>query len=408
MKPDVKKLPKAVVHVVPSLDVSYGGPAVSVPSLAAALDRRGIRGILVSIDANPLNALIESTTLPWLKARPGPIKKGYYSPNLTSMISAAVQEIEADTIHVHTVWGYPLVAAHRVARKTGCRLVVSPRSELYVESMRKSRLLKALVWPLGISAALAKANLLHATESREESAISSLGLPSPVATAANGIDLSISEKLIDRHTACESIGIDPQRYWVLFLSRLHPRKGPDLLIEAWAKAKIYELGWGCLIAGASDDSRYERQLRDRASALGLEPSIVWLGHIEGGRKIDTLAASDAFVLPTQFENFGMSIAEAMACSLPIITTDQTPWQSIASACAGWIIPANDVNAIEKALAKMAKTPSEMLRTMGTNAKQLVQPFSWEMAAEQMIVAYGMMSPLNEQMTKPIRYDARLR
>ena len=125
-----------VVHVVPSLDRRYGGPAVSVPSLAIALRKCGFESTLVSVDVSDAsNSLIAGNDLRWIRASPSPLSIGYHATGLQRALDKAVRDSGAEIIHVHSVWCFPLVAAHRAARKAKAHFVISPSGcRLTVES----------------------------------------------------------------------------------------------------------------------------------------------------------------------------------------------------------------------------------------------------------------------------------
>ncbi|WP_396593043.1 glycosyltransferase [Brevundimonas sp. R86498] len=383
--------PLAVVHVSPSLDVSYGGPATSVPSLAAALRDQGVAGALVSVDPPAPaadNALITAKGLSWRRARPARVRLGYYAADLVEQLDAAVDEIDARVIHCHSFWGYPAIVAASVARRRELALVVSPRSEFYPGSLRRSRWLKRGFMAAAGRRILSAAAFVHATEPGEGEGARALGYQGRVVLAPNGIDASIGDRLMDRADALRHLNLDPlPARRALFLARLHPRKGLETLLHAWALTGLATRGWRLMIAGDAADPAYAERLRRLSADLGLAEVVDWLGHVDDAARGAALSLADLFVLPSQFENFGLSIAEALACGVPVITTTATPWPALETDGAGWLVPPADAPALGAALAAAAARGAEGLKAMAPAARAAVSRLDWAAAARPLAEAY---------------------
>lgn len=377
-----------VVHVCPSLDVSYGGPAVAVPEIAAALQPMGFKTILVSVDGpEATNALIAEHGLEWRRARPLGVRKGYAAAGLVRQIEQAVADTGAQIVHVHSFWCWPMIAAATVARRRGIAFAISPHSEFYPESTSRSGALKRLFHEFFGRARLQGASLVHGTEPREIEGATTLGYAGRAVVAQIGVDPSLGDQLPDKVDARSRLGLRTQAPTALFLARLHPRKGLDRLLNAWGQADMPARGWRLAVAGGGDPA-YVAQLKTQARALGLENDVDWLGHVDGQARRDAFGAADLFVLPTTFENFGLSIAEALACRIPVITTDGAPWGSIAQQGAGWITPAGDIQELARALtAAAADHVAGALGARGAAGRALVQGLTWDKTASQLALAY---------------------
>ena len=342
--------------------------------------------MLEAVGARP-NPTIAALGLSWVKATRAPLRKGYYSFDLASIVCEQADAIDASIIHVHSLWCYPALAAYGAAKAGGRRLVLSPRSELYPLSMKRSGALKAVFRRLFANRLLGAVDLMHATEPAEAKAIRALGISAPIVIVPNGVDLSIADDLPQRDAAKRLLGIAPGRRCLLYLARLHPRKGPERLLRAWRKSGLAENGWDCVIAGVAESARYASALRAAGKGTGTG-AVHWLGHVEGARKQHTLAACDIFVLPSLFENFGISIAEALACARPVVTTDGTPWQSIAREEAGRIVPVGDDSALAGALRAIADLSDAERAAMGQRGRAIVQDMTWDSAASCLAGAYA--------------------
>ena len=162
--------------------------------------------------------------------------------------------------------------------------------------------------------AVKKADYLHATAESEKNNLLKLGYNSRIAVIPNGIEVeNISMKKSWKRTGK-----------ILFLSRIHVKKGLDFLIEAVAALKDRMQGYEVWIAGEGEQS-YIEELKRLAGRLGIERQVCFLGGVYGDRKWQMLCEADLFVLPTHSENFGIVVAEALACGTPVITTFAYPF-----------------------------------------------------------------------------------
>jgi glycosyltransferase involved in cell wall biosynthesis len=221
------------------------------------------------------------------------------------------------------------------------------------------------------------------------------------------------------------------RRWVVFMSRLHPKKGVDVLLRAWARQNVEQGAWGMergegesrrgerpkdqepersrtanspkangamlsrgqtkdlpvLILAGSDLIGYRKDVEKMVRDLGLEDSVVVTGEVQGEMKDALLANADVFVLPSYSENFGIVVAEAMSWGRPVITSTGTPWKEVAEVGAGWWV-APEEDTLAKALAEeLGQRPRE-LEAMGAKGRALVEErYTWVAPAERLVRAY---------------------
>ena len=127
---------------------------------------------------------------------------------------------------------------------------------------------------------------------------------------------------------------------VLFLGRLHPVKGLPRLLRAWARIQTEKAGsqeeWILVLAGP-DEGGHRRELESLVAGLGCQRSAMFVGELNDEQKWAALTAAELFVMPSDFENFGNAIVEAMSCAVPVITTTGTPWKELGATGAGWCI-----------------------------------------------------------------------
>jgi glycosyltransferase involved in cell wall biosynthesis len=265
---------------------------------------------------------------------------------------------------------YAAAAAAR-ARKP---LVISPRGMLSPVALAFSGTRKMVAWRLFQAKALRQAACLHATSEAEFADIRALGLTNPVAIIPNGIDLppDAPRKTFAQRT-------------VLSLGRLHPKKGLPQLLRAWAQVETRFPDWVLRIAGPAEGG-HDADLRTLASRLGLA-RISIEGPIYGPEKLAAYRAADLFVLPSLDENFGLTVAEALAAGTPVICTKGAPWAGLESQGCGWWVDQGE-SALAHALSATMKMPQEQLWSMGARGRLwMARDYSWDRIAIEMLGVY---------------------
>lgn len=372
-----------VIHVVSNLDNSFGGPAQSVPYLSKYLIEQGVdsRLLSVQIQANESNDVIQKYNLPHVKIPSLFGRRLYYSPKFKRSLRS-----KGEIIHLHSIWTYPGYCSWKVHKQEGNPLVCSLRSNLYKASLERSSKKKSLAMRLFARDMLKNANCLHATEEGEIDAVRRLGIRSPVALIPNGIDLNLFKGMPIRTEAKKAIDLKDEKRYALFLSRIHPRKGLDKLINAFIKIADENNEWNLLIVGPEQDEDYAKRQKEKVRNAGLEDRVIFKGQLLGTDKLYAYASSELFVLPTQFENFGLVIGEALAAGKPVLTTVNTPWSQIEEKNCGWRINP-DSNDLIQAIQSAFSLSTETLDCMGNQGKDIVRQYSWDEQAEKMIQVY---------------------
>lgn len=295
-----------------SFDPSYGGPAYSVPRLGQALAALGVQVGLWAADGSASASA---------------------APNLTplqgSLGEALARFGTPDVIHDNGIWMPHNHEIARAARKRGIPRVVSLRGMLEPWALGHRRAKKALAWALYQGRDLRSADLLHATADIEAGNARARGLAGPFCVIPNGIDLPAA---IPART-------EKQGRTALFVSRVHPKKGLPMLVQAWARLRPE--GWNLQIAGP-DEGGHAEEIAALVASLGLGGEVRLLGAVYDGEKAALFANADLFVLPTHSENFGIAIAEALAYGLPVLTTRGAPWEVLETReCGWWVEPTEE-------------------------------------------------------------------
>jgi glycosyltransferase involved in cell wall biosynthesis len=248
------------------------------------------------------------------------------------------------------------------------------------EALRISAWKKRPIWHLWQRRALAAADLIHATAVSEYEEIRAAGLTNPIAVIPNGIDLP---ELTSRPLVAEA-GPRMSRS-ILSLGRIHPKKGLDRLIEAWTRVQDKLTGWSLRIVGPAELG-HDDALRRLCTTLGSK-RVEIAGPVYGEAKWRAYRQSDLFVLPTLNENFAVSVAEALACEVPVISTKGAPWAALETERCGWWIE-HGVEPLAAALLTACSVPDAERCAMGERGRDwMARDFGWEAIGRDMAGAY---------------------
>jgi glycosyltransferase involved in cell wall biosynthesis len=356
------------IHVLPSVLPYSGGPSYSVPRLCESLAECGVEVSLHTLTPRPgwrmKGVPHHAHPTPW-----GATKLGLSGSLFTELRKAANS---VDVIHSHNLWMAPnLYPAMTHGRR---RLVVSPRGTLAPAAFAYSRLTKLACWFMGQGAAVCFADCVHATAESELNELRELGIRAPIAVIPNGVDLPT---LAGR----EQRGKQKQ---VLFLSRIHPKKGLDLLLPAWVRLQDSFPEWNLKIGGP--DEGYSSDLKRLAGILGCKRTV-FAGALFGEQKRYAIDETDVFVLPTRSENFGIVVAEALGAQLPVVTTKGTPWIDLDARGCGRCVDIT-VDGIEGGLRSLMSMSDEERLSMGRVGRQWMErDFTWDQVGKKMAQLY---------------------
>lgn len=292
---------------------------------------------------------------------------------LRSQYRLLLAELNPDVVHVNCCWKPMFAFAAIWAHRAGYPVVVSPHGMLEPWIVKRHywtrKVPSLLLWQ---RRALTCARVVHATAETEAEHLRHIDSYCPLLrdwkpslqVIANGVDVS---RIVMRSEWTS-------RRTLLFLSRLHPKKGIELLLYAFARQSAPGApleGYTLQLAGEGERS-YTAQLRGLAAVLNVSERVTWLGGVYGDEKWRLLREADLFVLPTYSENFGLVIAEALASGTPVLTTTGTPWSAdFAQTRCGWCVEADEA-AIEGALCSFAATDNTTLQAMGGNGRRLIE------------------------------------
>jgi len=207
----------------------------------------------------------------------------------------------------------------------------------------------------------------------EQEHVAALGFKAPIRVIPNGVVMPKESERLSREEALRSLGLNfsATDKVLLYLSRIHPKKGLHMLLEAAVAGLSTRKDWRVVVAGDFFHGEgYEERIRNAVANSGMAERIHFVGEVAGERKRAAFSAADLFVLPSESEGFSNAIIEAMSWGIPVIITEGCNFPEVAEADAGWVIPA-ERDALRLALAE-AVADDGGLRKMGANARGLVE------------------------------------
>jgi len=364
------------INVTPSISEEASGPSYSVVRLCQSLINLGDQVALAAMEWAPIKD--PPVFLRTFNIGFGPRRLGR-SPDMARWLEYEVIERKVDILHNHGMWQMNAVYPGQVAARHGVPYVVSPRGTWSTWAMANGSVLKKPFWTLIQRPAVESAACFHATAESECEDIRRLGFRQPVAVIPNGVD--IPPPMFRTESATRTL---------LFLGRIHPKKGLDMLLLAWGAVQSRFPEWKLRIVGSDDGyhgaSGYLAKLKSLSVSLGLN-RIEFSGGLHGMAKWQAYADADLFVLPTHSENFGMSVAEALASGTPALVTKGAPWSGLDEQVAGrWIEIGREplIAGLEDLLGR----DTHEFREMGNNGRNwMIKDFSWLSIGQQMSDLY---------------------
>jgi glycosyltransferase involved in cell wall biosynthesis len=375
---------KNVVHVTSWLSRQGGGIPPVVWALAHTMSRCGFNASVLGLNDQWVASDCIADGFEFAAVDVVGPKSFGYAPALSRQMAARLGN--GGVVHSHGLWMYPGFAARRHALGHTCPLVVSPHGMLEPWALNNARWKKQLVARLFENSNLQHAACLHALCVAEAENFRRYGLKNPIAIIANGVDADEFQFQSENGAlAGQFPGVNGRRC-VLFLSRLHPKKGLDNLLRAWARLVHDFNDWCLLIAGGGQPS-YEQELKNAVIDQGLEQSVLFLGPLYGASKRQALAAASVFALPSFSEGFSVAILEAAATGIPVLLTPECNFPELAGAGAG-IEVAPEAASVEKGLRQLFELDEPERRKMGRLGLELVRKsYTWPVIGAQMCQVY---------------------
>jgi glycosyltransferase involved in cell wall biosynthesis len=364
-----------ILHVIPSLSPTSGGPSFALPAMARALAGFDVQVTAVTTDDDGRGKYLQGITLGQNTPQGGwdaiyfRKQTEFYKASLPlgSWLRRHVKQFDA--VHVHAVFSFASLAAGRAAAAAGVPYVVRPLGVLNRWGMEnRRRFVKALSFRLFDLPMLRKASAMHYTSRMEMEDASRFGLKNLQRVIPIGMDLSPFDALPSRELFSARFPETASSRNILFLSRIDEKKGIDLLLEAFARIATQRPDILLVICGSGDTS-LTAKLQSQAASLGIAPRVTWAGQVTGELRLAAFSAAEMFVLPSHSENFGIALLEAMAAGLPCISTDQVALALDAVRVKAVVLAAREPGAIAAKIEALLDSPQDRHR-LGQSASVL--------------------------------------
>lgn len=356
-----------IIHFIASIDQSAGGTTAYMRLLTRELQKTMKLVVVTGRSKTPVEL-------------PG-VRILFFSLNCVSLLSLKSQfsqilkKEKPDLVHINGIWTPQNWLFQKAANQLGIKVVLSPHGMLESYILNRHPLKKKIAMLLYQDKAIRKANYLHVTAQMELNQIHRLGYKVPAFVIPNGIDLS---EVKQKESLRDSIKD------ILFLSRVHPKKGIEILIEA--VSLLPNVSFKVIVAGEGEPD-YVEHLKQMTRDKGVDSMFSFTGGIYGDRKWELYQQADLFVLPTYSENFGIVVAEALATGIPVITTTGTPWHELETEHCGWWIELSVEN-LAKAIREALTAGPDKLQAMGLRGQKLVkEKYDIGAVAKEMVDLY---------------------
>ncbi|WP_055467206.1 glycosyltransferase [Vibrio furnissii] len=363
-----------ICSTIEFINDEYGGPAVSLPNLLLSLNNNyDVDNVILSAkESNDSceNSIIKKAGIPWFTYEISKFNKLRYSREFGRLLSKYAAD--SDILFANNLWNYVPYKTYAYAKSNNIPLVTSIRGTLSPWSLSQGYVRKKIAWGVFQRRMLNDSALVHVTSEDEFKAVRSLGVTSNILYSSHGI-VTPDRVHEDKEFFKERLGLDKNKRYFLFMSRLHKKKGLDLLLRVWRRLSHRNKDWVLLVAGP-DYGNYQEQLS--------LPQTKYLGMLTGELKDAAFYCSDFFVLPTFSENFGVVIGEALARGLPVLTTNNAPWQNINNIGCGNSFDLSESNLSNVLNDYFSQSKLELIQRGDLGRKYILNDYSWEKKAQE--------------------------
>ena len=384
-------MPYNILHVIPYMHPSAGGPPVVVENFVKEANQLGHRSRILSTPAycdgderellKRLEQLAPPTFLSRLEILPGAGRIG------SRAIEAGVRK--ADIVHVHTLWSPLNVSARHACARLGRPYVLMPHGMLDPYSLSIKALKKSIYLHMFEKQNITRAARIIYTTPEEERLAKLAGLPLPAGELVPlGASASMASKgqLVARFVA-QFPEVAGKRV-LLFLGRVHPKKGLDRILRCIHSLRETVPNLLLVVAGDGDPG-YVGELRRTVGELSLDGNVLFAGRLDGDLKWASFATAELFLLPSRQENFAITVAEAMQMGVPVIVTDKVnTWPYVEEAGAGIVVDERQVDAmLPRAVAEILSDDAARARMGAQGAAYARERLTWPRAIRELLACY---------------------
>jgi len=387
-----------VVHVTPWVGRHSFGPGAVALSLALAQAERGLDATVWCADDNADVAWASRSS----GLAPDAIRAfGNLGPRRLAfspaMERAATMRSASDitVAHQHGIWSATSRVVALLRERLRIPTIIAAHGSLQPWVQRRSRLKKWAAANAYEKRNLRDASCLHACALPEVADYRDFGLKKPIAVIPNGISESWLRSVGDGARFRKEHGLSDDRRVLLFLSRITPKKGLPVLLQAMSSHRSRLADWLLLIAGV-DERGHQAEVQGYVDDVGLGAQVRFVGPLFDQAKRDAFAAADLFVLPTHSEGAPLAVLESLAVSVPVLTTKAAPWDEIEQRVCGWRVDATPEE-VGRGLLEAVSRTSEELRAMGRRGREMVEEsYLWSRPAKMTVQLYEWLRGVRER------------
>ena len=380
-----------ILVVVPALGSVYGGPSKSVVELTQALGNRGIDIDLVTTNANgsdsldvPLNCWIAKEFYRIQYFPYWAIKDYKISFSLTKWLWNNVKNY--DLVHTNAIFSYAILPAYWACQKDRVPYIVTPRGMLEPWALSYKAWKKRFYYRFLEKPALNRANAIQMLASTEAKRTESLNLKAPFTIVPNGIHRQDFEPLVSPELFYQKFPETKNKQLIIFLGRIDPKKGLDLLANAMGKIHD-QFSQAHLVIAGPDNIGFLNTAKNYFSEAGCLDKVTFTGILTGRLKYSALSAAEIYVAPSYSEGFSMSVLEGMASGLSCVITTGCNFPEAAEVNAAYVVDI-DAEKIANALTKCLQNSQEA-KAMGERARKLIlEQYTWDSIATKLIDVYA--------------------
>jgi glycosyltransferase involved in cell wall biosynthesis len=376
-----------ILHVIQTLDPAAGGPPVVAARLAAAQAKLGHCVAILAAEVAAAGKLGDLPGVRIIRAPAVSRLQAVLGRRVIDNLRAIIRDY--DVFHLHGVWDPLLYAAARGAYATPLAkpYVIAPHGMLDPWSLAQSRWKKKVALAAGWRTMLERAAAFHWLNADEQKLAAGIGIAVPGVVIPNGVNLEEFDPPPDPELFRRRLPVLGDRPYILFLSRLHYKKGLDYLADAFRMVVGNDADLHLVVAGPDDGARGD--FEQRVAAAGLTDRVHLPGPIYGTEKLSAVAGAACFVLPSRQEGFSVAILEALACGTPAVVSTECHFPEVAEFGAGEVVPLNAA-AVAAALDRVLGDPA-LRERMGRAGRELVAArFTWQRIAERSAETYAHM------------------
>ena len=377
-----------VLLVINALGDVYGGTSKIAMELSEAIGKLGISIDLVTTNANG-RTVLDEPLFTWIKKKDYRVQYFPYwdvldykfSPSLTFWLLQNASNY--DLVHTHGIFSYPVLSAYWACNKSNIPYIVSPHGMLEPWALAYKSSKKKMYFSFLEKPALNKAASVHMTASTEAENVKPLKLKPPLAIIPNGIHRKDFDCLPNPDMFYQLFPDTQNKTLIIFLGRIDPKKGLDLLAKAFAKAyQIFPEAY--LIIAGQDNTGFLPIAQSYFEEAGCSEAVAFTGMLTGEIKYAALAAANIYVAPSYSEGFSMSVLEGMASGLPCVITTGCNFPEASEVSE---IVDIDAEQIGNALIKLLQNPARA-KDMGDHARQFIlENYTWDKVASKMVAVY---------------------